>query len=198
MIFGFALALVLAAVAWAAGLFWFVGTIPDRVADRATRTDAIVVLTGGSGRLRTGLLLLSQNRAEKLFVSGVYRGVDVKTLLALAEEVPGDLASRVGIGEATNTTGNAAETAAWMAKEGFHSLRLVTASYHMPRSLLEFRRALPDAVVIPHPVFPEHVKLKRWWAWPGTAALIVSEYDKYLAARARHLAAPLLEGVSRP
>ena len=42
--------------------------------------------------------------------------------------------------------------------EGFHSLRLVTASYHMPRSMLEFARAMPDIAIVPNPVFPEFMR----------------------------------------
>jgi uncharacterized SAM-binding protein YcdF (DUF218 family) len=55
----------------------------------------------------------------------------------------------------------------------------------MRRSLFEFARAMPEIRIIANPVFPEQVKLADWWAWPGTAALIVGEYDKYLAARLR-------------
>jgi hypothetical protein len=36
--------------------------------------------------------------------------------------------------------------------------------------------------IIANPVFPEQVKQANWWAWPGTAMLIVGEYHKYLAA----------------
>ena len=174
--------------AWAAGLVGFADSLPTEVTDGDTRTDAIVVLTGGSGRLGTGLELLSEGRAEKVFVSGVYRGVDVRRLLELSQRAPEELACCVEPGHgAVNTAGNAAETAAWMGRQGFHSLRIVTASYHMPRSLLEFRHVLRDQTLIPHPVFPEHVKQDRWWAFPGTAALIVGEYNKYLLARLRHL-----------
>jgi uncharacterized SAM-binding protein YcdF (DUF218 family) len=74
-----------------------------------------------------------------------------------------------------------------MREQGLRSLRLVTAAYHMPRSLLEFRRVLPNAEIVPHPVFPEPVKQRGWWPWPGSASLIVSEYSKYLVARARGL-----------
>ena len=42
-----------------------------------------------------------------------------------------------------------------MRQRGYHSLRLVTGGYHMPRSLLEFSEALPEAEVVPHPVFPD-------------------------------------------
>src|SRR5262249_54010933 len=88
--------------------------------------------------------------------------------------------------EAADTAGNAAETEAWMEHEGFHSLRLVTASYHMQRSLLEFHRAMPEMTIVPHPVFPEGFMRSTWWAWPGTLTLIVSEYHKYMLSAARY------------
>ena len=181
-------------VAWLGGLIWFVGQVPASVEDSTTRADAIVVLTGGSGRLRTGLELLSQNKGEKLFVSGVYRGVDVKTLLAQWQRAPTELENLVSIGDATNTAGNATETAEWINGLGYRSLRLVTASYHMPRSLLEFRHALPDTTLIPHPVFSGNVKMERWWAWPGTTALVAREFTKYLLAWARLKTLRLVSG----
>ncbi len=185
-----AVAALIAAIAWTAGLFRFAAAIPAQVADPTTRTDAIVVLTGGSGRLAAGLALLSEDKAEKLFVSGVYRGVDVDKLLELSQRTPEELRCCVEIGHsAGNTAGNAAETAAWVIGQGYRSLRIVTSNYHMPRTLLEFRRVLPDVVLIPHPVFPENVKQDRWWAWPGTASLIISEYNKILLAWSGHLGA---------
>src|SRR5262249_23318436 len=88
---------------------------------------------------------------------------------------------------AGSTLGNAEETAAWMKAEKFNSLRLVTADYHMPRSLLEFRRAMPATEIIAHPVFPDRVNRESWWRSPGTASLLVNEYDKYLIALFRTL-----------
>lgn len=178
--------LILAGAVWGWGLLKFADLIPDRVADAATRTDAIVVLTGGSGRLGAGLELLTGDKADKLFISGVTQGVEARKLIESIDPDIGKLAPKVAIGNATNTFENAAETRAWLGREGFTSLRLVTAAYHMPRSLLEFRHAVPEVAIIPHPVFPSHVKRDRWWAWPGTAALIVSEYHKYLIASIRH------------
>ena len=176
---------VLVVVIWGVGLFRFADSIPHQVDDTTTHTDAIVVLTGGSGRVAEGLDLLAADKGKKLFVSGVYRGIDVKSLLQTVRDAPGGIEDRIGIGTAEDTIGNAAETAEWMREEGFTSLRLVTGAYHMPRSLLEFRVALPDVEIVPHPVFPEHVKQDRWWAWPGTAALLASEYNKYLLAVVR-------------
>ena len=182
----FAAVFAILAALWVSGLFWFTSQIPDRVADPASETDAIVVLTGGSLRVQSGLALLAAGKAKKLFVSGVYRSTDVAALLHTSRQAPERLACCIVLGHAAdNTLGNALETAAWMRREGFHSLRLVTGSYHIPRSLLEFSRAMPDVTIIANPVFPENVKQDRWWAWPGTASLIIGEYDKYLMALAR-------------
>ena len=173
---------------WSAGLIAFLTVLPDDVDDNATATDAIVVLTGGSLRLNTGLALLQEGLAERLFVSGVHRGVDVQQLLRIARQSPDAAECCISLGhEADNTAGNAAETSAWMANHGYRSIRLVTAAYHMPRSLIEFRNTMPDVQIITHPVFPAQVKLDAWWRWPGTAVLIFGEYSKYLVARIRHL-----------
>jgi len=178
---------------WVSGLFVFASYIPDEVSAPDQKTDAIIVLTGGSGRLSAGLQLLSDHRAKKLFVSGVYRGLDVRRLLEMSQRSPEELACCIGIGHAADTIANAAETAIWMREQGFNSMRLVTSNYHMPRSLLEFREALGEVTAIPHPVFPEHVKRDRWWAWPGTATLIVGEYNKFLLAWTRHRAQHLIK-----
>ncbi len=175
---------LLLAVLWFGGLAWFSRSLPDRVADAESSSDAIVVLTGGSGRLDAGLALLRSGLGQKLFVSGVYRGVDVRQLLALSQDSPANLACCIALGyEADNTRGNAIETAAWMKTQGYQSLRLVTAAYHMPRSLWEFSRRMPEITVVAHPVFPDSYRQADWWRWPGSARLIISEYHKYLAAR---------------
>jgi len=190
---GLSLILLLLAGAWLVGLVVFAEAIPDRAADDGRATDAIVVLTGGSGRIEVGLEQLAQGRAKKLFVSGVPRGVLMAELPSLANATPERIACCVVLGhEADNTVGNARETAAWMLAEGFHSLRLVTSNYHMPRSLLEFRSAMPGVEIVPHPVIPENVRQNDWWRWPGTTMLIVTEYSKYLLALARHWAGETL------
>lgn len=185
---GIAIVTSAAMLAWGAGLLEFAGSIPSRVADAGRQTDAIVVLTGGSERLTTGLRLLAEDKAERVFISGVHPGVEVVRLLQLAGRPDDDgLQGRIEIGYgARDTRGNARETADWMRQHGYHSLRLVTGGYHMPRSLLEFSEVLPEAEVVPHPVFPDRVKQASWWMRPGTAALIIGEYNKYLLARLHH------------
>jgi uncharacterized SAM-binding protein YcdF (DUF218 family) len=186
---------LLIGLAWLIGLWRFAGAIPAEVTAPDRATDAIVVLTGGSLRVEGGLHLLAEGKAKKLFISGVYRGVDVTELLHVSRQAPDSVACCVVLGhEADNTLGNARETAQWMESEGYHSLRLVTASYHMPRSMLEFTRAMPDIEIVPNPVFPEFLQDAPWWRSRRSALLIASEYSKYLAAMVR----PYVPAVLRP
>ena len=189
---------IVAAGIWVTGLVRFVSLIPRDVADADSATDAVVVLTGGSLRLEIGLKLLQDGHGKKLFISGVHRGVEVKELLNVARRSPEELDCCVTLGySADNTVGNARETAVWMREEGFRSLRLVTASYHMPRSVEEFRAMSPDLVIVDHPVFPNHVKTDDWWRWPGTTTLIIGEYHKFLIARARRTLGHVGDGLSK-
>lgn len=172
-------------VAWLAGLLWFASTLPAAVEDATTHTDAIVVLTGGSERIETGFKLLSAGLADRLFVSGVGEQVRPGSLVARADALPSDLADKVAVGSsAFDTPGNASETAAWAREQHVASIRLVTAGYHMRRSLLEFHAAMPGVRIVPHAVFPAVVK-SDWWRWPGTASLIAREYTKYVLSWAR-------------
>jgi uncharacterized SAM-binding protein YcdF (DUF218 family) len=191
--------ILLLALVWLVGLWRFAAGIPSDVTAPERQTDAIVVLTGGSLRVEGGLRLLAEGKAKKLFISGVYRGVDVTELLHVSRQSPDSVACCVVLGHAAdNTLGNARETAQWMESEGYHSLRLVTASYHIPRSMLEFTRAMPDIEIVPNPVFPEFMQESPWWQSRRSVSLIASEYSKYLAALVRPFvpAALLPSGVS--
>lgn len=190
-----ALALLLVLL-WLGGLLWFATALPDAVEDPETVTDAIVVLTGGAERVAGGLALLEAGKARMLFVSGVHRGVDLADLLRQTHPLPAPPSCGgrcIALGHAADdTVGNAVETAAWMRAGGFNSLRLVTAAYHMPRSLLEFHRAMPGLAIVPHPVFPDAFKQEQWWRWPGTIHLMAVEYSKYLVAMVRPLVTSLI------
>lgn len=181
-----AAALAILAAAWGLGFLWFVQSIPRGAPPADRHTDAIVVLTGGSERVATGLDLLARGLGRMLFVSGVHRDVDLEDLLRAAR-LPADyMECCIVLGHAAgDTIGNAAETAEWVRREGLGSLRLVTANYHMRRSLLEFRQALPETEIVAHPVVPASVRLDAWWRWPGTLRLLAGEYTKYLAAACR-------------
>ncbi len=182
------LVLALFVFAWLFGFYRFTELIPEPGQASPKVTDAIVVLTGGAGRVREGLQLLEAGFAGKLFISGVHGGVDAQALLRVARQAPGNLECCIVIDHAAHSTrSNAHETAKWVRKEGYRSLRLVTASYHMPRSLLEFRNTLPaDIEIEPHPVFPEGFHANDWLPWRGSGRLVISEYHKFVAAMLNH------------
>ncbi|MBL4721765.1 MAG: YdcF family protein [Alphaproteobacteria bacterium] len=183
----FAVCLLIPTV-WIFGFLWFIDAVKQSHIKNGDTVDAIVVLTGGSLRLDAGLALLAAKKAPKLFVSGVYDGISVQQLLRLSRSQPDALDCCITLGyAATDTHGNAAETALWMRAQGHKSLLLVTANYHMPRSLLEFQHALPRIDISTHPVSPPHVPLEKWWSNPGTGLLLLGEYNKYLLASARLL-----------
>lgn len=180
----FGAAIVVLAILWSAGLVGFAAALPRDIADPSSHTDAIIVPTGGHGRLVAGLELLRAGFAGRLFISGVYEGVTLSSLVGKNAGAATICCVDLGYG-ARDTSENALESAAWMAERGYRSLRLVTGNYHMPRAILEFRSAMPDVKLVANPVFPEHVRVDNWWRYRGTAGLIASEYAKYLLALIR-------------
>jgi uncharacterized SAM-binding protein YcdF (DUF218 family) len=175
-------------VVWLGGFAWFVGSSLWIGIDRASPTDAIVVLTGGKARLETGLELLAAGKAGKLFVSGVNPAVDRDTLLRALGPAAKREACCIVLGHAAdNTVGNALETAGWMQQEGYRSLRLVTSWYHMHRSLLEFSRVMPRVRVVAHPVFARDNDSDGWRGWLASGQRVFAEYNKFLVAWLRYL-----------
>ena len=184
----FILLLGFCAFLWLIGLLIFVGeitTFSAAVTDAdPAPADAIVVLTGGVDRVPTGVELLKEGKGKKLFISGVYPGLPLDKVLGSVEVDQSLRDCCIILGHAAGSTEeNAEETQDWLAIENYHTLRLVTANYHMPRSLLLFHHMLPEAVIIPHPINPEKVKLDMWWMHGGTANVLINEYIKYLFAR---------------
>ena len=168
---------------WAAGLAWFGFTMPEARTNARTKTDAVVVLTGGARRLPEGLRLLKAGLAPVLFISGVNRKVEKGALLRVAGGAPEALKPKIILGyRAEHTRGNAYETALWARSRQLKTIRLVTANYHMRRSLLELRRALPSTRIIAHPVSPKLVASGRWWRTLDGINIVATEFNKYVAA----------------
>jgi len=183
---------------WGIGLVRYAGMIPVQARMPTETVDAIVVLTGGSKRMDAGVALLSGGTAPVLFISGVDHRVDparVRDLLPDAgtglDQTTIDCCIVLGYG-ASDTLGNARETALWAQATGRRSLVLVTSNYHMPRARLEFEHAMPEALLVPYPVVPTDVRVDAWWRWPGTFGLISSEWTKYVFARVRIALAELV------
>lgn len=168
------------------GFFGFVADIERPHPLEVPRADGIVALTGGPERLDAAFGLLEQRKAQRLLVSGVHPEVTKAALANLFGDAGGRIDCCVDLGrEAEDTVGNAAEAARWAEAHGYRSVIVVTSAYHMPRALLELRRAMPGTVLVGLPVFQETVHIDRWWAYPGTARLLIAEYTKYLLALTR-------------
>ncbi len=155
------------------GFVWFVATRPGPAPLTAV-TDAVVVLTGGPGRLARGADVLAAGAAKRMLVSGVGTGVSRAALAASVDASPKRFAQLVDLGyQAVDTRSNAVETTAWVARHGYRSLRLVTAASHMRRARLELALNLPSAVRIVEDGVPG-----------GGPGGIAREFNKYLLRRA--------------
>jgi uncharacterized SAM-binding protein YcdF (DUF218 family) len=175
---------------WISGFFWFVGQIPDTQTKphERKRTDGIIVLTGGNGRIEGALRILVREYTKKLLITGVHNQVDLQNILRASgltgEDPEMGLSERIIAGHmATDTKGNAEEALIWMMFENYNSALIVTANYHMPRALYEFQQRMPDKQFELYPIQPAGFHLKGWWHHPRSMALLLSEYHKYIGTR---------------
>jgi uncharacterized SAM-binding protein YcdF (DUF218 family) len=157
---------------WILGLAWFAVALPGPAG--SIHTDGAVVLTGGKGRLARGIDVVQQGWSRHLLVSGVDRMVKPAEFLA-ANHVPSALLTCcIELGkQATNTVSNADETASWIRRNHYRSVRLITTDWHMRRARLELDDALRgDASIVTDGV-PSA---------PGLGVIIL-EYHKYIIRR---------------
>jgi uncharacterized SAM-binding protein YcdF (DUF218 family) len=166
------------------GLFiWMTGQ--DRAGETPT-TDSVVVLTGGSQRIGEGLSLLGNGSGKRLLISGVNERTGYDEMLKLHPSSRDIMACCVDLGaQARNTIGNAIETRKWLKAHGFSSVTVVTSHYHMPRTLLEMRNAMPGKRIVPHAVVPDTADTERWLPDMHMMRILGGEYIKYLAASVR-------------
>ena len=160
-------------LAWMLGFVWFAIFLPQPLDGR--RTDAIVVLTGGAGRIDRGIALLQDDAAKRMLISGVDRAVR-PVELAVQYKTPDALfACCITLGrEAIDTRSNAIETARWLERRDYKTVRLITTDWHMRRAALELRQALPDGkVAIVYDAVPSRPSL----------TILAREYNKYLLRR---------------
>jgi uncharacterized SAM-binding protein YcdF (DUF218 family) len=176
-----ALQIVLGLIAiYVAGFLVFVATLPERPTQKL-KADGIVALTGGDARVDAAVALFEGGAGKRLLISGVNK-VSSKDEIKKISGGGKRFQCCADIGYAAEDTyGNAEEAAAWTAKHHFKSLILVTATYHMPRSLRLFHSVMPGVKVIAYPVEPAGVNLSQWWR-PGTLHLLHNEYLKYVAS----------------
>ena len=153
------------------------------------QVDAIVVLAGGKGRVEEGVRLFKERRANWLFLVGVDPSVRKSDLYRPKQ---GDPSSDNVVLEklSRNTLENAIYGRDILAEQKVRSVLLITSRYHLKRSAILFRNALPPQVAVyPYPVDSSNVK-EEWWHHLGTFRLLFSEFYKYCIFRVFFLFSP--------
>ena len=161
---------------WALGFIWFAAVLPPP--GGAVETDAVVVPTGGAGRIERGLEILDEGLADEMFVSGVDPEVTPEEFAEQFDVSARRMRCCVTLGQgAVDTRSNAAEIALWLDDHEIATIRLVTTDWHMRRAASELRATLPDDVTIVRDAVSSE---------PSLEALFL-EYHKLLASMAAHL-----------
>ncbi len=141
---------------------------------RDERTDAIVAITGGGGRIEHGIAELSAGRAKRMLIAGTDPAVTKADLVRRLGGKKRLFDCCVDLGsESVDTRSNAEEAKRWLDKHGYKSFRLVTSDWHMRRARYEFRRVLRDH----YKIVPDAVRTE-----PRFATLF-GEYNKLLIRR---------------
>lgn len=130
--------------------------------------DAVIVLTGGTNRVRIGAELLSNGMAEQMLLSGTHPHLttasfhrDLDSVLTAQE-----IACCVALdAKAQNTRQNAIYSARWADDLGVKSVILVTSYYHIPRAKFEFSQHAPNLSVQYVAVQPESFKAQEINSW---------------------------------
>ncbi len=148
-------------------------------------TQAIVVLTGGTDRIKEGIKLLQQHMGQDLFISGVNKSVKQDDLLKGIED---EYLSHIHLGYmADSTLTNALEVSDWIQQKQYTSIILLTSFYHLPRALLEIHHHIPNLTVIPHAVFPKQFNESTYWVHTKYAWQLFLEYHKFLVVYLKYL-----------
>lgn len=150
-----------------------------------TRTDLIVVLTGGSNRVDTGFNLMLADKARAMLITGVHPDAKFQDLVRAWNAGPDAKLAMMGHccitldTRARTTEENAFEIGRWLmddAHSSLNSVRVVTSNYHMPRAMLWIARALPNMKLLRHPVEPTDVGMTELAFWRNTFV----EYHKFM------------------
>ena len=155
-------------LAWVLGFAWFALLLPQPAA--VTKSDAVVVLTGGANRIDRGLVILEAGKAKRMLISGVDRDVRPVELAVQYRRSMKLFDCCIDLGfQSVDTRSNALETARWAAKHKVKTLRLVTHDWHMRRARFELDRALPSDIIVTSDAVSTKPPL----------GILFTEYNKY-------------------
>ena len=157
------------------------------------KSTNIVILTGGTNRIKDGLKIIEDFRKlktndYKILVSGTGIGFTKKSLKKkLGSNFNPDLIQCcIDLdGVSKNTMTNAHETFKWTTKNDIKEFLLITSNYHMPRAFLEFKNVMPNLKIHTYAIIPKKHRIENWLSSYQTFSLVFKEYCKYIVATLR-------------
>ena len=159
------------ALIYAIGFLYFAVTLPGPIG--RTETDAVLVPTGGPGRIGRGIEVIRDGEARRMFVSGVDPEVKPREFAAEFDVTQREMRCCVTLGYlAVDTRSNAGEAAQWLTSNDVRTVRLVTTDWHMRRAAAELRHSIPATVAVIEDAVPSDPALGQLYL----------EYNKLLAA----------------
>ena len=175
------------------GLIEYKDKILSNITYISKKSSNIVILTGGTNRIKDGLKIVNKFEKSSIFnskilVSGTGKGFTKKSL---EKNINFDFdfnlieccieLDSISI----NTYSNAIETLKWAERNNISEFILITSNYHMPRAFLEFKYRMPNLKIFTYPITPENHDINMWLSSFQTFSLIFSEYCKFLVANLR-------------
>ncbi len=166
-------------------IWWLIlvfNTIPKKfyLLDSNFQTDnsAIIVLTGGKGRIQKGIDLLNNNYGSYLFISGVFKESELEIKDGINKQLEHEDCCVFFDNNAKNTIENAYEVNNWlMDLSEIENIILVSSYYHLPRSYLIFNTIIKNKEI---KLFPADYEIKLNNEILFHLKLLVLEYFKVI------------------
>ena len=160
---------------------------------RNKESSNIVILTGGTNRIKDGLKIIDgfENLKKinfKILVSGTGKGFTKKSLIKKIGPNfnPKLIECCIFLDSLSkNTLTNAIETSKWAKNNNIKEFILITSNYHMPRAILEFKNVMPNKKIYTFPIKPRKHNIEKWLDSYETFSLIFGEFCKYIVASLR-------------
>ena len=169
--------LILLLIVYLYSFLKYLSNINDQLSLKNNMSN-IVVITGGVGRIKAGIDLLSNSDNTRLLISGVGKGVTRADLLSTNFSL---YSKRVDLGYfADSTLGNALETKDWVKRNNFDNIILVTDNWHVPRAKLLFETAMSEVKISVYPVFQYREDTSKKSYLPKNILFLFKEHLKYL------------------
>lgn len=117
--------------------------------------DCAVVLTGGAGRIREGISLLTRGFVKKLIITGVKPELELHDLYQAGAFTAGWNDEDIILEKkSTSTFGNAQQSWPIVEALGCRGIVLLTSQLHMPRAYRTFQKSLPEGYLIQKQTIP--------------------------------------------